>query len=255
MSALAETLYNPEAALAETFSLVVVEAQHIAYEDRFVTLASETVELFTDLVYSDQALRRNDLLTQIPVDDLNQQLWLIECDLREVSGLETPVFESSDDEGIFYGLNPQLEFIPMSTTDLEELVAFKPKPKIAPVVALRGLTKEVKRKPITFLETMRNLGPAEQKNLSINDNWFEYAECEGVDPDLFFPERGGSTKEAKAVCRACCVREICLEYALVTVQKFGIWGGESERGRRRIRRQRGIADVPETFADPAEAAL
>ena len=63
----------------------------------------------------------------------------------------------------------------------------------------------------------------------------------GVDPDLFFPERGASTREAKEVCRGCVVREECLEYALTNGEKFGIWGGMSERERRRIRRARALA--------------
>lgn len=71
--------------------------------------------------------------------------------------------------------------------------------------------------------------------------WQEYSNCLGVDPDLFFPERGASTKEAKAVCRGCVVREDCLEYALQNGEKFGIWGGMSERERRRIRRARALA--------------
>jgi WhiB family redox-sensing transcriptional regulator len=71
--------------------------------------------------------------------------------------------------------------------------------------------------------------------------WQAYANCLGVDPDLFFPERGASTREAKEVCRGCVVREECLEYALRNGEKFGIWGGMSERERRRIRRQRALA--------------
>src|SRR3954471_5184658 len=71
--------------------------------------------------------------------------------------------------------------------------------------------------------------------------WQDYANCLGVDPDLFFPERGASTREAKEVCRGCVVREECLEYALTNGEKFGIWGGMSERERRRIRRQRALA--------------
>src|SRR5690606_29448858 len=72
-------------------------------------------------------------------------------------------------------------------------------------------------------------------------SWQQYANCLGVDPDLFFPERGASTREAKEVCRGCVVRAQCLEYALVHSEKFGIWGGLSERERRRIRRQRAQA--------------
>ena len=70
--------------------------------------------------------------------------------------------------------------------------------------------------------------------------WQERANCLGVDPDLFFPERGASTREAKSVCRGCEVRLECLEYALAQGEKFGIWGGLSERERRRVRRQRAL---------------
>jgi WhiB family redox-sensing transcriptional regulator len=70
--------------------------------------------------------------------------------------------------------------------------------------------------------------------------WQRQANCMGVDPDLFFPERGASTREAKEVCRGCVVREECLEYALTNGEKFGIWGGLSERERRRIRRRRAL---------------
>src|ERR1700730_5834985 len=72
------------------------------------------------------------------------------------------------------------------------------------------------------------------------ERWQERANCLGVDPDLFFPERGASTREAKGVCRGCEVREECLEYALDHGEKFGIWGGLSERERRRVRRQRAL---------------
>ena len=71
-------------------------------------------------------------------------------------------------------------------------------------------------------------------------SWQAQANCMGVDPDLFFPERGASTREAKEVCRGCVVREDCLEYALANGEKFGIWGGMSERERRRLRRARAM---------------
>jgi WhiB family redox-sensing transcriptional regulator len=54
-----------------------------------------------------------------------------------------------------------------------------------------------------------------------------------MSPDLFFPPRGVSTAEAMAVCRGCEVREECGEYAFVHRMKFGIWGGMSDRVRRR----------------------
>lgn len=69
--------------------------------------------------------------------------------------------------------------------------------------------------------------------------WRERAACRGLGPDLFFTERGTATKDAKAVCEGCPVREDCLEFALDTVQLFGVWGGKSEAERRRLRRGRG----------------
>jgi WhiB family redox-sensing transcriptional regulator len=84
-------------------------------------------------------------------------------------------------------------------------------------------------------------------------SWMADGNCVGVDPDLFFPERGESTKEAKAVCRACDVRDQCLEFALDNRERFGIWGGLSERERRRIRKAR--RQRPATFVpSPGSAA-
>lgn len=72
--------------------------------------------------------------------------------------------------------------------------------------------------------------------------WHEAAACRGINPDLFFPQRGASTREAKEVCRGCVVRGECLEYALTPpTEKFGIWGGTSERERRALRRRRDAA--------------
>jgi len=66
--------------------------------------------------------------------------------------------------------------------------------------------------------------------------WQERALCAETDPEAFFPEKGGSTREAKKVCLSCDVRVECLEYALTHDERFGIWGGLSERERRRLRR-------------------
>jgi len=61
--------------------------------------------------------------------------------------------------------------------------------------------------------------------------------CAQTDPEAFFPEKGGSTREAKRVCLSCDVRSQCLEYALAHDERFGIWGGLSERERRRLKRR------------------
>ena len=66
--------------------------------------------------------------------------------------------------------------------------------------------------------------------------WSLYASCDTADPDLFFPGPRADTSYARSVCRACPVRRQCLDYALESKQKFGIWGGMTEAQRRRIRR-------------------
>ncbi len=67
--------------------------------------------------------------------------------------------------------------------------------------------------------------------------WQERALCAQTDPEAFFPEKGGSTREAKRVCMSCDVRSECLEYALSNDERFGIWGGLSERERRRVKKR------------------
>jgi WhiB family redox-sensing transcriptional regulator len=67
--------------------------------------------------------------------------------------------------------------------------------------------------------------------------WKDDALCAETDPEAFFPEKGGSTREAKRVCAGCSVQAECLQYALDNDERFGIWGGLSERERRRLRLQ------------------
>ncbi|CAG7844815.1 Transcriptional regulator WhiB [Pseudoclavibacter triregionum] len=66
--------------------------------------------------------------------------------------------------------------------------------------------------------------------------WQADALCAQVDPEAFFPEKGGSTRDAKRICSSCEVRAECLEWALENDERFGIWGGLSERERRKLRR-------------------
>lgn len=69
-----------------------------------------------------------------------------------------------------------------------------------------------------------------------DDQWQDRALCAQTDPEAFFPEKGGSTREAKRICMGCEVRNKCLDYALANDERFGIWGGLSERERRRLKR-------------------
>lgn len=70
-------------------------------------------------------------------------------------------------------------------------------------------------------------------------SWQEDALCAQTDPEAFFPEKGGSTRDAKRICSSCEVQAKCLEYALSNDERFGIWGGYSERERRKLRKQAG----------------
>jgi WhiB family redox-sensing transcriptional regulator len=76
-----------------------------------------------------------------------------------------------------------------------------------------------------------------QDELEAELSWQERALCAHTDPEAFFPEKGGSTREAKKVCLGCDVRGDCLEYALAHDERFGIWGGLSERERRRLKKE------------------
>lgn len=88
-------------------------------------------------------------------------------------------------------------------------------------------------------------------NIELPD-WHKDAVCASTDPEDFFPDKGGSTAFAKATCNGgralskagpspmegCPVREQCLEWALAHEVRYGVWGGLSERERRRLARKR-----------------
>ena len=78
----------------------------------------------------------------------------------------------------------------------------------------------------------------EPGDLFASPGFMDLGSCRGMDPEVFFPDRGESLAPAKAICADCIVRDECLEYALDNRERFGVWGGTSERERRRLRRAR-----------------
>jgi len=80
--------------------------------------------------------------------------------------------------------------------------------------------------------------------------WMATGECNGLDPNLFHPERGESSHHAKAVCAGCAQRELCADYAIEHRIAVGIWGGTSGRERRRLIAANVLALVP-TLPSPA----
>jgi len=92
-----------------------------------------------------------------------------------------------------------------------------------------------------FVDPVRLGMPGLRPVASDDDNplaWQSDSLCAQTDPEAFFPEKGGSTRDAKRICTGCSVRAQCLEYALENDERFGIWGGLSERERRKLRRSR-----------------
>lgn len=72
----------------------------------------------------------------------------------------------------------------------------------------------------------------------MKQTWRQHAACKGIDPDVFYPHEDEEAEAAKEVCGVCPVRQACLEHALVGRERDGVWGGATERERRRIIRQR-----------------
>jgi WhiB family transcriptional regulator, redox-sensing transcriptional regulator len=72
-------------------------------------------------------------------------------------------------------------------------------------------------------------------------DWRESALCREVDPDLFFPEKGGTTGPAKRICRSCEVQDECLTHALANDLRYGIWGGKSDQERQKLLKRRAAA--------------
>ncbi|MBV8560432.1 MAG: WhiB family transcriptional regulator [Acidimicrobiia bacterium] len=72
----------------------------------------------------------------------------------------------------------------------------------------------------------------------MNLSWRRKGACRGLDPAIFYPASEEDAEESKAVCATCPVREPCLEWALANREHDGVWGGATERERRRMIRQR-----------------
>ena len=109
-------------------------------------------------------------------------------------------------------------------------------PNLRPV---QSKPKPVAKPPVVVVLHVVEPAPEPAWEPAEDGVWQERALCAQTDPEAFFPEKGGSTREAKRVCLSCDVRVECLEYALAheDAGRFGIWGGLSERERRRVRRR------------------
>jgi WhiB family transcriptional regulator, redox-sensing transcriptional regulator len=102
-------------------------------------------------------------------------------------------------------------------------------------------------------------GAVEGPQTSDEYAWMLHARCRGANPAEFFPSDGLGVEIAQRICAGCPVRVECLEYALVHRIEHGVWGGASERERRRIlRRRRDLAPAPADeplTSSPADESL
>jgi WhiB family transcriptional regulator, redox-sensing transcriptional regulator len=80
----------------------------------------------------------------------------------------------------------------------------------------------------------------------VNTDWMARGKCKEVAPDIFFPSDGMGVLAAQKICAECPVASMCLEYALENHIDHGVWGGCSERERRRILRRRRISSALST---------
>jgi WhiB family redox-sensing transcriptional regulator len=86
----------------------------------------------------------------------------------------------------------------------------------------------------------------------VSTDWLSEAACKGMDADTFFPGQGGDTSYPKSVCAICPVSDPCKDHAVIHEPR-GVWGGTTDRERRKVRQSQGIRLVrPESMAFLAE---
>ncbi len=79
--------------------------------------------------------------------------------------------------------------------------------------------------------------------MTADTSWMAQGNCRAYSPNVFFPSDGVGVEVARRICETCPVRELCLEYAVSNRIEHGVWGGMSERGRRRMARTRQLASA------------
>lgn len=179
-------------------------------------------------------------------------------EFAEARGIQYSAFQANLSGYVFGLLNPDLE---LSDTDVDyldpEWIAANTShysTRTRSAARHRGTSGTVRKSPDDL--------PTDRYKPSVPDDWFSKpvdlgvpgvrviprndednplawqvdALCAQTDPEAFFPEKGGSTRDAKRICASCDVKAQCLDYALQNDERFGIWGGLSERERRRLRR-------------------
>jgi len=95
--------------------------------------------------------------------------------------------------------------------------------------------------PLVFADTAREENPTGENTPPVIDDsgdWKAAGKCRDLPPEVFFPADGVGVEIAKRICEDCLIKEVCLEFALYNGEKYGVWGGTSERERRKLARRR-----------------
>ena len=102
------------------------------------------------------------------------------------------------------------------------------------------MTTRTSTGPALVSQGHRDTGRDVREHVKVREDkaWLERGACRGLDPQVFYPDDEDDASAAKRICAECQVRVTCLEYALSFREKDGVWGGATERERRRIIRQR-----------------
>jgi len=173
-----------------------------------------------------------DLLSKLPIlDEISRQAAMVYCAGFPVQMIQQQVELYDALVKLFDTLRSQPE---------EPESSVRPVAKVPP----RPVDQKALGRDRIYKNTLNNLpasiaevGRVAYSGLADELAWQEHALCAQTDPEAFFPEKGGSTREAKKVCLSCEVRSECLEYALEKDERFGIWGGLSERERRKLKKK------------------
>jgi WhiB family transcriptional regulator, redox-sensing transcriptional regulator len=112
------------------------------------------------------------------------------------------------------------------------------------IADLRSRTDEIERVRKEGQAVIAASKKPEPKQDNTSLEWKQRGACNGLDPAIMYPNRGDTlgSRKAKAICGGCVVRGMCLEYSMSNGEKFGIWGGMSERERRLLRRRRALLE-------------
>lgn len=198
--------------------------------------ASGAVELLMELYQDIKGHRVNDE----KIDRLTERLIL------HFSGLSDSYIANVDDksrnaQGIYVSRRELLDLIikhysPPQLSIILDMIIDSPSGTSVNSKATSILEDKSIVSPLTSF-THEAIQQAMRLHFNEDLSWQDLALCAQTDPEEFYPEKGGSTRAAKQVCLKCPVRQECLDYALDNDERFGIWGGLSERERRRLKKR------------------